>query len=222
MQGNILDNAVAGSTRQSLDRQLGLRRGDALIVVDMQRDFMPGGSLAVPRADEIVERINEYVAVFEARDLPIFFTRDWHPPDHCSFEQSGGEWPPHCVQGTRGAEWADGLRIPDTARVVSKATDKDTEAYSGFAGTSLLTSLTVEQVRRLFIAGVATDYCVRATVMSALAHGFEVVVLADAVRGVNREPGDEARAMRTMLDSGASLFRNNPAFDRTTMPFLRR
>lgn len=206
MQDNTLNRPVDTSTPRSLDEQLGLQDGDALIVVDMQRDFLPGGSLGVAGADEIVEPINAYMAAFAARGLPIFLTRDWHPPGHCSFVESGGEWPPHCVQDTAGAEWAEGMQIPGSARVISKATEKEADAYSGFSGTNLAAQLEAEKVRRLFIAGVATDVCVQATVLSARSHGFDVVVLTDAVRGVNREPGDDARALRAMQESGASLF----------------
>lgn len=192
--------------RASLSKRLGLREGDALIVIDIQRDFLPGGSLAVSAGDKVLAPINAYVAAFDAHDLPIFLTRDWHPENHCSFRNARGRWPPHCVQGTPGADWPSELRIPAHARIVSKGTDARVEAYSGFSGTSLLTILQELGVRRLFIGGLATDYCVHDTVMDARLHGFDVVVLADAIRGVNAEPGDETRSIREMLSRGATLF----------------
>jgi nicotinamidase/pyrazinamidase len=202
-------------TKPRLHKQLGLRAGDALLVVDVQRDFLPGGSLAVPAGDEVVAPLDAYIATFEDRHLPIFMTRDWHPADHCSFKSEGGPWPPHCVQGTAGAQWAQGLNVVSSARIITKATDPAVEAYSGFSGTSLLTLLRDLDVRRLFVGGLATDYCVHATVLDARAHGFDVVVLADAIRGVNAHPGDETRAIREMLANGASLFhpfaRTSPA-----------
>lgn len=206
MQHEDIADLTHTKVRRSLGKQLGLLPSDALLVVDMQRDFLPGGSLAVPRADEIVGPINAYLAAFDERDLPIFLSRDWHPDGHSSFREYGGPWPSHCVQGTAGAKWAVGLQLPDSARIVSKATDRAADAYSAFAGTSLLTLLKAACVRRVFVAGVATDYCVHATVLGARAFGFDVVVLLDAVRGVNREAGDESRALREMMESGASFF----------------
>jgi nicotinamidase/pyrazinamidase len=160
----------------------------------------------VPGGDEIVAPLNAYIAAFEARHLPIFVTRDWHPADHCSFKRGGGPWPPHCVQDTPGAQWAEGLNVVSSARIISKATDTAVEAYSGFSGTSLLTLLRDLGVRRLFVGGLATDYCVHATVLDARSRGFDVVVLADAIRGVNAQPADETRAIREMLANGATLF----------------
>lgn len=192
--------------RPSLHKQLGLRAGDALVVVDVQRDFLPGGSLAVPGGNEVVAPLNAYIAAFEAKGLPIFMTRDWHPANHCSFHQAGGPWPAHCVRDTPGAQWAEGLNVVPSARIISKATEPAAEAYSGFSGTSLLTLLRELQVRRLFVGGLATDYCVHATVLDARSRGFDVVVLADAIRGVNAHPGDETRAIREMLETGATLF----------------
>jgi nicotinamidase/pyrazinamidase len=145
------------------DERLGLQPGDTLLVVDAQRDFMPGGSLAVPHGDAIVAPLNAYICAFAERQLPISFTRDWHPADHCSFREMGGRWPAHCVAGTPGTSWADGLTIVPGARIISKATDR-AEAYSVFAGTSLLDQLQDLRLRRLFIGGLATDYCVHATV----------------------------------------------------------
>ncbi|HMK85690.1 MAG TPA: isochorismatase family protein [Steroidobacteraceae bacterium] len=189
----------------SLGKRLGLEQGDALVVVDVQRDFLPGGSLPVPDGKHVISPLNAYMAAFAARGLPIFVTRDWHPPDHCSFRGAGGRWPPHCVQGTAGAEWPAELCIPPEAHVISKATEKNAEAYSGFSGTSLATLLRDLHVRRLFIGGLATDYCVHDTALDARSHGFEVVILGEAVRAVNAKPDDAARAIEDMIAHGASL-----------------
>ncbi|HEY8537553.1 MAG TPA: nicotinamidase [Steroidobacteraceae bacterium] len=193
------------TTHTEKSRDLDIRRGDALIVVDVQRDFLPGGALGVPGGDEVVGPLNGYIAAFAANNLPIFFTRDWHPPNHCSFKERGGPWPPHCVQDTPGASWAEGLNVPVNARIVSKGFDAEAEAYSGFQGTSLAEELRTLGINRVFVGGLATDYCVRATVLDARSHGFEVVVLEDAIRGVNVKAGDDRRALDDMSRAGATI-----------------
>ena len=185
------------------------RSGDALIIVDVQRDFLPGGALGVPLGDEVVAPLSRCAALFEQRGLPIFATRDWHPPDHCSFRAYGGTWPPHCVAGTPGAEFASGLALPAGARVVSKATDSQADAYSGFQGTDLAAQLRKLGCTRVVLGGLATDYCVLATALDALASGFDVIVLEDAVRGVELQPGDSVRALRQMQAAGALLERGS-------------
>lgn len=179
--------------------------GDALIIVDVQNDFLPGGSLAIAGSDEIVPVINDYVRAFEASDLPIYATRDWHPPDHCSFQAQGGPWPPHCIAGSLGADFVPGLRLPEAEKIViiSKGTESAKEAYSGFEGTDLAERLSNEGVRRLFICGLATDYGVLNTVRDALAKGFEVLLLEDAIRPVNIQPQDGENALKEMRDQGA-------------------
>lgn len=179
--------------------------GDALIVVDVQRDFLPGGALGVPAGDEVVEPLNQAIRAFEHAGLPVYYSRDWHPPDHCSFEAQGGPWPPHCVAGTVGAGFAPDLRLPLDALVVSKATTRDRDAYSAFQGTTLAKQLEAAGVRRVFVGGLATDYCVKATVLDASTLGFEVVVLGGAVRAVDIQPGDGQRALQEMRQSGANL-----------------
>jgi nicotinamidase/pyrazinamidase len=191
--------------RRSLGKVLGLERSDALLLVDLQQDFMPGGALPVPDADAIIPNVNAYITAFAMRHLPIFLTRDWHPENHCSFVAAGGRWPPHCVAGTPGAKWAGGLNVVPGARILSKGTDPAVEAYSGFAGTPLLVLLRDLGVRRLFVAGVATDYCVHDTVIDARAQGYRVVLLADAIRGVDAEPEDVAEAIADMVAHGATL-----------------
>lgn len=179
------------------------RPGDALIVVDVQNDFLPGGSLAVPDGDGVVAPLNTLIETFEARGLPIFATRDWHPQNHCSFHARGGPWPPHCIAETPGAQFAAGLRLPASAIIVSKATTPDKDAYSGFGDTELDVLLRKADVQRLFIGGLATDYCVLNTVRDALSLGYEVMLVSDAVRAVDVEPGDGERAIDEMRELGA-------------------
>jgi nicotinamidase/pyrazinamidase len=178
-------------------------RADALLIVDVQNDFLPGGALGVHGGDAIVPLANALCADFVKAGRPVVFTRDWHPPDHCSFREQGGPWPVHCVAGSRGAEFAPGLEIPAGAIIVSKATRRDAEAYSTFAGTGLTESLRALGVTRIVLAGLATDYCVRASSLDALAAGFEVTVVEDAVRAVDVTPGDGARALEEIRRRGA-------------------
>ena len=184
-----------------------LQSGDALIAVDVQIDFLPGGQLAVPQGDAVVPAFKRYLAAFGARALPVFATRDWHPPNHCSFKAQGGIWPPHCVAATRGAEFAPGLALPAAAVVVSKAATAEADSYSGFGGTDLAARLRAAGVKRLFIGGLATDYCVLNTVKDALAEGFDVLLLTDAIRAVDVNPGDGARAQAEVQQLGARPIR---------------
>lgn len=180
-----------------------LQPGDALILVDVQNDFLPGGSLAVPHGDEVAPLLHEYLTLFEAHHLPVFATRDWHPVNHCSFRSQGGPWPVHCVAGSTGAAFAAALRLPLGTTVISKAQATDHEAYSGFEGTDLDARLRAAGVRRVFIGGLATDYCVLNTVKDALSRGFSVCLLRDAIRAVNVRPGDGSQAESEMLQAGA-------------------
>ncbi len=177
--------------------------GDALIIVDVQSDFLPGGALAVPQGDEVVPVLNRYIAAFAARGLPVYATRDWHPAGHCSFRPQGGIWPPHCIAESEGARFATNLAIPGDAVIISKATTADKDAYSGFEGTGLGERLREAGVRRVFIGGLATDYCVLQTVKDALTQGFDVILLQDAIRAVNLKPDDGAQAEREMQRLGA-------------------
>ncbi len=177
---------------------------DALIVVDMQRDFMPGGALPVQEGDKIVPRLNQYIRLFFERGLPVFFTRDWHPPDHISFKDQGGVWPPHCVQDTEGAKFHPDLYIPpDNRFIISKGTSRDFDAYSGFQGTMLDQLLKERGIRRVFVGGVATDYCVKNTVLGAINLGYEAFLLLDGIKGVDVKQGDSERAIEDMLGAGA-------------------
>ena len=177
--------------------------GDALILVDVQNDFLPGGALAVPEGDQVIAPLTRLAARFAELGLPVFATRDWHPEHHCSFAPQGGPWPPHCIAGTDGAAFAPDLRLPDSAVVISKATETASDAYSGFQGTTLAVQLAQLAVRRVFVGGLATDYCVLNTVGDALAAGLEVVVLTDAIRAVDVNPGDGDRALADMIAAGA-------------------
>ncbi len=175
--------------------------GEALIVVDMQRDFMPGGALPVPEGDSIIPIIQECIKLFSKRGALIVATRDWHPPDHVSFKENGGPWPRHCVRNTSGAEFV--VDLPEDAVIISKATEPDKEAYSGFENTKLAEVLRERGIKKIYVCGVATEYCVRATAMDALKLGFEVHLLTDAVKGIN--PEDEKRAMAELKKSGAVM-----------------
>jgi nicotinamidase/pyrazinamidase len=178
---------------------------DALLVVDMQSDFMPGGALPVACGDRIVEPINAYMRSYSAQNRPIFATRDWHPADHCSFVEQGGPWPSHCVAGTAGAQFATTLQMPPETVVISKATSAESDAYSGFAGTDLEEQLRAASARRVAVCGLATDYCVLQTVRDALAKGFKVLVLEDAIAAVERNAGDGERAIAVMRAMGAEI-----------------
>ena len=179
--------------------------GDALLVVDLQHDFLPGGALGVAHGDATVTPINRLIALFTARGLPVFASRDWHPADHCSFHEQGGPWPVHCVAGTHGAAFTDAVQWPTDVTVVSKATVRDREAYSALDGTGLREYLAARGVKRIFVAGLATDSCVRATAADALAAGLDVVVVRDAVAAVDVQPGDGERALAEIREHGGRV-----------------
>lgn len=187
-----------------------LTDSDALLIVDVQRDFLPGGALAVPDGDAVVPLLNACARQFAARGLPVAASRDWHPPNHCSFKSRGGPWPPHCVAGTPGAAFDKALEFPDDTYLVDKATTPGDEAYSAFEGTDLDAWLIARGVKRLFIGGVATDYCVLQSALDARRHGYDVVLLTDAIRAIDADDGaralDALQAKGTILaDSGAVL-----------------
>ena len=181
--------------------------GDALIVVDMQNDFLPGGRLAVARGDDIIPQLNRYLAYFTAHQLPVFATRDWHPPDHCSFQPQGGQWLPHCIAGSDGAAFHPALELPAATHIISKAMARESDAYSGFSGTQLDELLRSLHTRRVFIGGVATEYCVFHTVKDALQLQYATFVLKDAMRAIDRQPGDGQRALQKMMQLGAQSIR---------------
>ncbi|MGJ0485484.1 MAG: nicotinamidase [Methylomicrobium sp.] len=178
---------------------------DALLIVDMQNDFLPGGSLAVSGSEQIIPVINRYIEKFSVHGNPIYLTRDWHPPDHFSFKHQGGPWPVHCVADSHGAEFSASLSLPKKFEIVSTGFLRDREGYSGFEETDLQTKLEQSGITRLFVAGVATDYCVLNTVLEALKLGFTVFLLQDAVRAVNVDPGDGDKALQAMRQQGAIM-----------------
>jgi nicotinamidase/pyrazinamidase len=178
---------------------------DALIIIDVQRDFCAGGALPVPEGDQVIPLLNRYIKLFDHARASIYATRDWHPPNHRSFIEQGGIWPSHCIQDSEGAEFHPDLVLVPEVKIISKATTPEKEAYSGFDGTDLAESLQQNSIRRIFIGGLATDYCVKNTVLDALKLGFETYVLTDAIRGVNAQPADSEKAIDEMVLNGARL-----------------
>jgi nicotinamidase/pyrazinamidase len=186
----------------------------ALILVDVQNDFCPGGALAVAGGDEIVPVINHVMPMFRL----VISTQDWHPAGHVSFKARGGPWPPHCVQGTAGAALHPNLKTDRISRYFRKASTPDKDEYSEFEGVDsdgvgLHDFLSTMSVRRLFVVGLATDYCVRATVLDGLKLGYQVYVVTDAVRAVDVNPGDGSAALREMADNGAVLIQSDDIVD---------
>jgi nicotinamidase/pyrazinamidase len=183
---------------------------DALIVVDVQNDFCPGGALAVAEGDQVVAVLNRLMREFDDAGAPVVATRDWHPQRTVHFNTHGGVWPPHCIQDTVGAEFHSELALGPNAVIVSKGMEEDADSYSGFDGVDsrgvrLADVLRQRGVRRLFIGGLATDYCVKQTALDGLRQGFEIVVLEDAVRGVNLKPADAHQALEEMKRAGAQV-----------------
>jgi nicotinamidase/pyrazinamidase len=177
----------------------------ALIVVDVQNDFCPGGSLAVADGDQVVPPLNKLMREFLDRGEPVFKTRDWHPATAKHFAAYGGVWPVHCVQNTPGAEFRAGLLNDPRIKIISKGIDESADGYSGFDGTNLAQLLRDRGVQEVWVGGLATDYCVKHTVLDALHEGFSVKALGDAMRPVNINPDDGARAIAEMLTAGAEI-----------------
>ena len=175
----------------------------ALLIIDFQNDFVPGGALPVPDGDRIAARVNELLESGEF-DL-VVATRDWHPPDHNSFEAQGGPWPPHCVQGGEGAELHPSLDPAAIDVVVDAGYRPELEGYSGFEETELERVLREHGINAVTVVGLATDYCVRATALDALRAGFEVIVDREGVRGIDVEPGDSQRALEEVEAAGGAL-----------------
>jgi nicotinamidase-related amidase len=181
--------------------QYEIKPDDALVIVDVQHDFLPGGALGVAEGERIFEPIGELAPRF-AR---VYATRDWHPEDHSSYAQYGGPWPVHCVAGSHGAAFDERLDLTYVDEVIDKGTARDTDGYSGFAATVLDRDLREHGVRRVFVCGLATDYCVKSTALDAKAAGYAVVVLDDASAAVNVEPGDEERALDELRAAGVEI-----------------
>ena len=179
--------------------------GDALLIVDVQNDFCPGGALAVPEGDAVIPVLNQWIDEANARGVPVFASRDWHPRNHISFKDRGGPWPPHCVRGTSGAAFRPDLKLPPDVEIVSKAEDPDKDSYSAFGGTDLADHLRKAKVKTLWLGGLAQDYCVRASALDAIRQGFKVHLIADATRAVNVHVGDGQRALDEIKEAGVVL-----------------
>ena len=173
----------------------------ALLIIDFKNDFTSGGALAVPEGDGIAEPVKRLAARFDV----VVATRDWHPPDHASFKAQGGPWPVHCVQGTRGAQFHPAMDQVDLDAVVDVGRGREDEGYSGFEKSDLARILRDRDVDELYVCGLATDYCVRASAIDACKEGFEVTVVKDAVRGVEVNEGDSERAFQDMCEVGARI-----------------
>jgi len=176
---------------------------DALLIADIQNDFLPGGALGIRGGNEIIPVLMSYIRRFQIHHLPIVLTRDWHPPNHCSFHSQGGLWPAHCVAGSPGSLPPPAFDAPASAVIIYKAIDRDQEAYSAFQSTALDRHLRALGIRRLFIGGLATDYCVVNTVTDALTLGYAVCLLIDGIKAVNLQPDDGRRAEQDMIRLGA-------------------
>ena len=180
----------------------------ALVIVDVQNDFCPGGALGVPQGDKIIPAINKYIKVFSSKKLPIFVTRDWHPVRTKHFKDFGGVWPVHCIQNTRGAAFHPKLKLPKEAIFLYKGMDPEKDSYSAFQaqelnGTGFAHLLKLLKVNELYICGLATDYCVRFSTLDALKHGVKVKILIDAIKGVDLKKGDSQKAIKEMIRKGA-------------------
>jgi nicotinamidase/pyrazinamidase len=194
----------------------------ALLIVDVQNDFCPGGGLAVPGGDRVVPKINNYIRYFTRNKLPILATRDWHPPRSRHFRDFGGTWPVHCIQNTRGAAFHPDLKIPKEAILVYKGMDPQDDAYSGFSAQDLSGQLLYNLLKKmgvteLFIAGLATDYCVKFTAMDALKNKFKVRILADAIKGVDLKPDDSQSAIKKLTKMGAKKIKISDLAKKTTV-----
>jgi nicotinamidase/pyrazinamidase len=176
----------------------------ALIVVDVQNDFCPGGTLGVTHGDEVVEPLNKLIDEFLERGAPVYKSRDWHPATTKHFAAYGGIWPVHCVQNTYGAKFHPDLRDDPRITVISKGLG-DTDCYSAFDETDLAAQLHNQNVEEVVVGGLATDYCVKNTVLDALKHGFKVKAVENAMRAVDLQPGDGERAIEEMRDAGAEI-----------------
>lgn len=187
-----------------------MKNKKALLIVDMQKDFCPGGKLPVKQCKEVVSTLNEYIQIFQTKNLPILASRDWHPGETSHFQSGGGKWPPHCVKNSPGAEFHPNLNLPDRAIIISKGMDPDIEGYTCFQGydknhISFIKVLNKENIDKIYIGGVATEYCVKSTALDAVEEGFNVNLLEDATEGVDMNPGDIKKAIEEMKKSGVKL-----------------
>ena len=198
----LVKKSFAGTTTTS-QANLQPDKKSALILIHLQNDFFPGGALPVEGGDQILPKINQYIAFFQHQGASVMATRDWHPPNHCSFNEQGGPWPPHCVQGSRGAQFHADLHLPNGSLIISGATNPKKDIHSGFDGTSLADYLEDQDAKTIYIVGLATDYWVKQTALDGLKLGLRVVVLEDATHGVNLKPEDSEQALQEMTTAGA-------------------
>lgn len=182
-----------------------LAQGDALLIVDVQNDFCPGGALEVPGGDAVVPVLNHWIDAAREARIPIYASRDWHPEGHISFVERGGPWPPHCIQNTQGAAFHPDLQVPEEAAIISKGTDPDRDQYSAFDDTGLAKRMRDQGVQRVWTGGLAQDVCVRASVLDGVNEGFDVHLIAPATRPVDVNPGDGERALDDMREAGAVI-----------------
>ncbi len=183
---------------------------NALIIVDVQNCFLPGGSLGIEDGDKIIPVLNRYIRLFNQHGLPIYATRDWHPKKTIHFKEYGGPWPEHCVRDTPGAEFSRDLELPETTKIMSKGVDPQSHGYSAFEaadenGVKLEESLKRNGVQNIYIGGLTTEYCVRNSAIDALRMGIKAIVLVDAIKGVEARPGDSDRALAEMVQAGARM-----------------
>ena len=193
-----------------------MKKAAALLIVDVQNDFCPDGALAVPGGDRVVEPLSRVAESFAAAGLPVVASRDWHPPVTRHFNGFGGVWPPHCVQDTPGAAFHPDLRLPEGTLVISKGSDPDSDSYSAFDGRDpdgkqLVDILAALHVRHLYVGGLASDYCVRSSALDARKAGLEVMVLVDAIAGVDVAAGDSEKALEEMGRAGVTFCTANEA-----------
>jgi len=185
-----------------------MKNRKALLVVDVQNDFCPGGALGVPQGDKIIPVLNKYIRIFSKKKLPIFASRDWHPVRTRHFKSSGGPWPEHCIQNTKGAAFHPGLKLPKEAIPLYKGMDPGEDSYSAFqaqdlSGMTLTDLLKRRKIGEIYVAGLATDYCVKSSALDGLKYGFKVRLLTDAIKGVNLKPKDSENAIKNMIKKGA-------------------
>jgi nicotinamidase-related amidase len=204
----LIENGV--TMKDTADKAFVPGDGDALVIVDVQNDFIPGGALAVPEGDQVVVPLNNAIKIFQTRNLPVFLTRDWHPRRHSSFQEFGGPWPPHCVQDSSGAGFVSDLRGNHRSTIITKGVTFEPDEYSGFQGvdemgTSLDMCLKNLGVERIFVGGLATDYCVLNTVLDGLSLNYDVFIITDGIRAVNVKPDDGDMALKEMTRKGAQL-----------------
>lgn len=185
-----------------------IKKGDALLIVDVQNDFCPGGALAIPKGDRVVPELNQWIKFAVAKDAPVFASRDWHPKNHISFKDQGGDWPPHCIQDTPGALFHPDLELPESTIVISKGVRFDKDQNSAFDDTGLGYQLKKKGITRLLVGGLALDVCVKKTVLDAIKEGFSVYLIRNATEPITKEDGDKALAR---INEAEGKIINDPA-----------